>query len=380
MVKKFLVLLVCIGLIYFSWPVVEQKLENTKYNHSIEQIQSELTAIKNDPDTIEVFNSIYAGIQQVITQIDQKLEKQPSKQNKDQPAAEKINLQAPADQVFSIHNIELGETKAEIEKQLGPPKRSSLNEYGTNWNTYHDNYHNFFMIMYDKNNRAAGLYTNQDLISSKNGIKFGTSKEKIREILGEPLTKIQKGFMIYQLEKDRDYDVFLLDQNYVTIFYDKHKANMVTAIQLVTKDMEQTKTGLYTKASSKLKEGFEYQLFDLTNAARVKFQLPILTWDEHVRETARKHSTDMAVNQYFDHTNLKGQSPFDRMKADDIVFYLAGENLAYGQLSSIFAHEGLMNSQGHRENILRKGYKYLGVGVAFNDQFQPYYTENFYAK
>ncbi|EKN67647.1 SCP-like extracellular [Neobacillus bataviensis LMG 21833] len=35
------------------------------------------------------------------------------------------------------------------------------------------------------------------------------------------------------------------------------------------------------------------------------------------------------------------------MKEDHIIFYLAGENLAYGQLSSIFAHEGLMNSLGH---------------------------------
>ncbi|MEH7309085.1 CAP domain-containing protein [Neobacillus drentensis] len=77
---------------------------------------------------------------------------------------------------------------------------------------------------------------------------------------------------------------------------------------------------------------------------------------------------------------MKGQSPFDRMKADDISFHLAGENLAYGQFSSIFAHEGLMNSLGHRENILRAGYEYLGVGVAFNNESQPYYTENFFAK
>jgi uncharacterized protein YkwD len=59
---------------------------------------------------------------------------------------------------------------------------------------------------------------------------------------------------------------------------------------------------------------------------------------------------------------------------------LAGENLAYGQFSSIFAHEGLMNSLGHRENILRKDYEYLGVGVAFNDESQPYYTENFFCE
>ncbi|MEH7479852.1 CAP-associated domain-containing protein, partial [Neobacillus drentensis] len=224
------------------------------------------------------------------------------------------------------------------------------------------------------------LYTNQDLIASTNGIKLGSSKIDVRAKLGEPITNIQKGLTVYQLQENSDYDVFLLEGTYVTIFYDKHENNTVTAIQLISKDFEQKKTGFYTKANSALKEGFEYQLFDLTNAARVNHQLTVLTWDEHVRGTARKHSTDMAVHQYFDHTNLKGQSPFDRMKEDDISFHMAGENLAYGQFSSIFAHEGLMNSLGHRENILRDGYEFLGVGVAFNDESQPYYTENFFAK
>ncbi|MDA6131258.1 CAP domain-containing protein, partial [Escherichia coli] len=69
-----------------------------------------------------------------------------------------------------------------------------------------------------------------------------------------------------------------------------------------------------------------------------------------------------------------------RMQADEVSFMVAGENLASGQFSSIFAHEGLMNSLGHRKNILRADYEFLGVGVAFNSKSQPYYTENFYAK
>lgn len=85
----------------------------------------------------------------------------------------------------------------------------------------------------------------------------------------------------------------------------------------------------------------------------------------------------MAENDYFDHTNLDDESPFDRLKADDIKFNAAGENLAYGQMNSIYAHEGLMNSLGHRKNILRSSYNELGVGVAFNDERQPYWTENY---
>ena len=75
----------------------------------------------------------------------------------------------------------------------------------------------------------------------------------------------------------------------------------------------------------------------------------------------------MVKNNYFEHTDLNGHSPFDRMKRDGIQFNAAAENLAYGQQSSIYAHEGLMNSLGHR-----KYFKYtrntLGVGVDFNNK------------
>ena len=93
--------------------------------------------------------------------------------------------------------------------------------------------------------------------------------------------------------------------------------------------------------------------------------------------TARNHSEDMVKQNYFDHNNLDGESPFDRLKDDDIDFNAAAENLAYGQQNSIFAHEGLMNSLGHRKNILNTNFSTLGVGVDFNDKRQPYWTENY---
>jgi uncharacterized protein YkwD len=196
----------------------------------------------------------------------------------------------------------------------------------------------------------------------------------------DPLESIRKGFVSYQIQNNQEYDTFLIDNNYVTIFYDKHEDNSVTAIQIISGELEQKKEKFFTDASAELKEGFEYQLFDLTNAARVNHGLSVLSWEEAVRETARGHSTDMADNNYFSHTNLEGQSPFDRMTADGISYRMAGENLAMGQLSSIFAHEGLMNSLGHRENILQSDFESLAVGVAFNTESRPYYTENFLTK
>ncbi|WML48567.1 CAP domain-containing protein [Neobacillus sp. PS3-34] len=371
---RFFRFIVILFLLYLSWPFIQKQLAGTNFETAIESIQSNL---KENPQVAATIETIYEEMQQALKQLN--LEALPQTQPKIAPV-KKETLKKPARQVFSVYNVELGDTKADIERHLGAAKRSTMNEYGTKWFTYHDHYQNFIMVMYDQNNKAVGLYTDQDLISSTNGIKLGSKKADVRAKLGEPITRIQKGLMIYQLQENEEYDLFLLNGVYATIFYDKHENETVTAIQLINKNVEQKKTDIYTKASPALKEGFEYQLFDLTNASRVNHQLPILTWDQHVRETARKHSTDMAVHHYFDHTDLKGKSPFDRMADDHIIFHLAGENLAYGQFSSIFAHEGLMNSLGHRENILRNGYEFLGVGVDFNNQSQPYYTENFYAK
>ncbi|MEC1520484.1 CAP-associated domain-containing protein [Neobacillus niacini] len=372
---RLLRLIALLFLLYISWPYITKQLDNSDIHANF------VSSLKENLEVPETVSVLYDDIQQMLKQFGFQLDEMPlNKEISNEPPPKKVELTPPSQQTFSIHNIELGNAKTDIEHNLGLAKRISLNEYGTNWHAYHENYHNFFMVMYDDNNQAAGLYTNQDLLTSTNGIKIGaTSKENVRSILGDPITKVQKGMVIYQLQENSDNDLFLLDNAYVTIFYDKHENNTVTAIQIVSKTMEDNKKDFYTEASPTLKEGFEYQMFDLTNASRVNHQLSVLTWDDHVRETAREHSADMATNNYFDHKNLQGQSPFDRMKEDSVRFHTAGENLAYGQLSSIFAHEGLMNSLGHRENILRQDYEYLGVGVAFNEKSQPYYTQNYYA-
>lgn len=363
-------------LIYFTWPIIREQLDAQKLDKTIDELQGTLNAIQDDQEVKAQLSMINENLQLLWDQLGPIVEDQPLPTHEE--PLEKVVLEKP-DQLFSIFNVELGQTKEAIELHLGNPRRETLNEYDSNWSTYHNNYQHFLMVMYDKNNRATGLYTNQDLIASTTGLQFGSTKEDVRMKLGNPLKDLQKGMILYQLQDKKDFDLFLYDNVYITIFYDKHENDTVTSVQLIKKDIEQMKTDIYPTASPELKEGFEYQLFDLTNASRVNHQLPILTWVEHVRETARKHSTDMALNQYFSHTNLEGESPFDRLEEDQVSFHMAGENLAYGQFSSIFAHEGLMNSIGHRKNILQKDFEYLGVGVAFNQSSQPYFTQNFFA-
>lgn len=371
--KRFILLLIIVFIGYVSKSLWEERVQQFVPLSITDSIRPTVDSVIENPD----INFAIDTLNQQLNSLFSTLNNQPSESNNSK--VERSKLTAPKDQLFSIHNIELGESRADVEQEIGKPKRTSKNEYGVSWDAYHENYQNFIMVAYDEKDIVRGLYTNQGLIASSTGIKLGSPKQLVQEQLGTPESIMRKDLVYYEINSNGEYDVFQLDNSYVTIFYDKHENNTVTAIQVIDEELEQNKNAFYTKSSQELKEGFEYQLFDLTNASRENHDLPILTWDDHVRETAREHSMDMAENQYFDHTNLQGQSPFDRMKEDNIRFITAGENLAYGQFSSIFAHEGLMNSLGHRKNILQESYEYLGVGVAFNNESHPYYTENFYS-
>ena len=291
---------------------------------------------------------------------------------------DKPTLATPTDGLFSVHNVQIGDAMSEVASELGKAKRITTNEYGTQWHTFHTDYQNFLMVSFDDSSRVNGLFTNNDLIASTYGIKLNSEKSSVQEALGDPIKHIVKGNVNYILNNDGEMDTFLIENVFVTVFYDIHESNTVTAIQIISESLENQKPALYGETSETLQQGFEFQLFDLTNAARVHHKVPPVRWESTIRATAYKHSLDMAEQNYFNHTNLKGQSPFDRMSSDGIDYSVAGENLAYGQSSSIFAHEGLMNSIGHRKNLLKSDFTLLGVGVAFNAENQPYYTENFY--
>ncbi|WAA13338.1 CAP domain-containing protein [Fervidibacillus halotolerans] len=342
---------------------------------------------------VKDLNTFVSQVQKGVSQLKEKVDLESAKASfnrflsrlginihSDEDVEEKEQAIQPSSQPISVYNIEIGELKDEVEKRVGKPERISLNEYGVNWHAYHENYRNFLMISYDQSGKVAGIYTNQPLISSSVGVKAGWTKEDTRNLLGTPLEEIRKGRILYKLPENRHYDLFQMDGNFITIFYDKFEKETVRAVQIISANLENKKNNIYPEVNQTLIEGFEYQLFDLVNAERVKYGLHPLIWDKDVRKVARKHSEDMAINGYFSHVNLKGESPFDRLKADAISYIIAGENLAYGQFSSIYAHEGLMNSKGHRENILQKNFEYTGVGVAFNEVQHPYFTQKFYAK
>ena len=81
-------------------------------------------------------------------------------------------------------------------------------------------------------------------------------------------------------------------------------------------------------------------------------------------EIARQHALDMARHHYFDHQDLSGRSPADRVKAAGYRERRVAENIAYGALSIEDAIAGWLNSTGHCENIMDPRFREMGIAFA----------------
>lgn len=118
----------------------------------------------------------------------------------------------------------------------------------------------------------------------------------------------------------------------------------------------------FRETSPSIREDLEIKMLQLVNEERAKQGLAPLKPDPELTEVARAHSRDMFARGYFAHISPEGKSPFDRMKEAHVQFTTAGENLALAHSLSI-AHNGLMNSPGHRANILNPSFGRVGIGI-----------------
>jgi uncharacterized protein YkwD/uncharacterized membrane protein required for colicin V production len=114
----------------------------------------------------------------------------------------------------------------------------------------------------------------------------------------------------------------------------------------------------------------------LVNHERTTRGLKPLTLNLKARAVARAYSADMFARGYFSHIDTEGKSPFDRIKAGGVKFGTAGENLALAPTLAL-AHQGLMNSPGHRANILGPHYRTVGIGIIDGGPYGLMVTQDF---
>jgi uncharacterized protein YkwD len=114
---------------------------------------------------------------------------------------------------------------------------------------------------------------------------------------------------------------------------------------------------------------YETRLVALVNQDRARHGLRPLQMEQSLTQAGRIHSRDMARLGFFDHVSpdRNKRTPSDRWR--QVIqrlpdAFILAENLFYGSRTDVRrAHQALMNSPGHRKNILGREYSKIGVGI-----------------
>jgi uncharacterized protein YkwD len=91
---------------------------------------------------------------------------------------------------------------------------------------------------------------------------------------------------------------------------------------------------------------------------------PPLQESATLASVAYEHAADMARHDYFEHVDLAGHTPADRVRATGYREKLVGENIAYGPTSAEEVVAGWLHSTGHCENIMEPRFVEMGLAYA----------------
>lgn len=126
-------------------------------------------------------------------------------------------------------------------------------------------------------------------------------------------------------------------------------------------------------------ETLEARFLDLVNKERAAAGLAPLQMRRELTDAARLHSLDMAVNGFFGHVGPDGRGHGERIAALDrtALADFSAENVATvsragGRIGANFAvkrlHANLMDSPGHRANILHPKATHVAFGVVRTEE------------
>ena len=122
----------------------------------------------------------------------------------------------------------------------------------------------------------------------------------------------------------------------------------------------------------------EQQMLDLINQERANANLAPLTFNNDLNEASEDHSSWMLDTDTFSHTGQGDSSAGDRIVAAGYQLegnWTWGENIGWQSergapgLEDDVAdiHQSLMNSPGHRANILNPDFEEIGIGIEQGD-------------
>lgn len=110
-------------------------------------------------------------------------------------------------------------------------------------------------------------------------------------------------------------------------------------------------------------------LLDSTNQQRQKHGIDELKLNSKLNSAAQAKASHMVKHDYWAHNTPDGKSPWVFVIDSGYDYQKAGENLAYGFLTSQQVVTGWMNSSAHRSNLLDATYREVGFGFADSANF-----------
>jgi uncharacterized protein YkwD len=129
----------------------------------------------------------------------------------------------------------------------------------------------------------------------------------------------------------------------------------------------------YAVPSSARAPAIEARALELVNAARARgarcgersfAPAPPVTLSTALAGAALGHASDMAVNNYFEHSDLAGHTPADRVRAVGYREKIVGENIAFGPRTAEEVVQGWLDSPGHCANIMDPRFAQMGIAYA----------------
>ena len=215
------------------------------------------------------------------------------------------------------------------------------------------------MFLYHPGAEVAGTFTP----SSVDKIQVISNNLNLRTGAGtnhQIITTLHRGDVMEVLGKINGWYVVKLTNDTVGCVIDDYVKPYVAQRPAVTNPAPKP-TPAPGSGSTVNASAMQAEMLGYINEARAQAGLPSLKLDAKLSEGATLKSKDMAANNYFSHQSPTYGSPFEMMRSLGISYRYAGENIAK-HMSVKSAHQGFMNSPGHRANILSRNFNKVGLG------------------
>lgn len=201
-----------------------------------------------------------------------------------------------------------------------------------------------------------------------------TSQQNISEAMKNPAQPVNNKFKAPKNNSDKEKANEKANQNKSKENKTKNK-NDYQKKQHLASAQRPSAAPLPSRSATSLSNE-ESVMLSMINKERAASGLTPLKSDSALTRLARLKAKDMIDGGYFNHQSPTYGSPFDMMNSAGVSYKTAGENLA-GASSVGNAHKNLMNSPGHRANILNGAFNRVGIGVVSGGPYGKMFVQMF---